>query len=119
VDVLALLKSIRLPEGRYVTEVKPGIHAFGADRPMSRVRSYQTKGLPGMAGRGMSREFLLLAHVHVDAARKVTLIEGFNGGEGQRAAEAIRAALAQAGLAEGARFEPTQPLKACPASGFS
>lgn len=99
-------------------EVRPGIHVFGADRPMSRVRAYQTKMLPGMIGRGFSQEFHLVAHVHVDAAGLVTLIEGFNGQEGARATTSLKVALEKAGLAASARVVAEQALKACPATGF-
>lgn len=100
----------------YMKEVAPGTHAYASRQAMHRVRAYHTANLsPVGAGRYM-QEMLLVGHVHV-ADGKVTRIEGFNGGEGSRWAEAARAKLEAAGLlAPDAEVVPATPLRACAAA---
>ncbi|GEM_PF-6048339 len=95
------------------------VYAFGALRPMGRIRAYTSAGLTPFAGRGAPSEFLLLGHVHVDAAGLVSKVEGFNGQEGERWAKAAKEKLAAAGkLASNAVVTPLTPLRACAHTGI-
>lgn len=99
--------------------VGPGVYAFGDVRPMNRIRAYTSAGLTPFAGRGNPTEFMLIGHVHVDAAGKASRVEGFNGLEGERWAKEAGDRLAKLGqLAEGAIVQPLMPLKQCSFTGF-
>jgi len=99
-------------------QIAPGVWAFGAVRPMGRIRAYTSAGLTPFAGRGAPSEFLLLGHAHVDAAGAVTRVEGFNGQEGERWALAAKEKLAADGkLAAGAVVNPKTPLRGCAHTG--
>lgn len=97
----------------------PGVYAFGAVRPMGRIRAYTSGSLTPFAGRGAPSEFLLLGHVHVDAAGLVTKLEGFNGQEGENWAIQAKAKLAGDGkLAPNAVVLPKAPLRGCTHTGI-
>ncbi|MEA3201561.1 MAG: hypothetical protein QOE90_2989 [Thermoplasmata archaeon] len=97
----------------------PGVYAFGAVRPMGRIRAYTSAGLTPFAGRGAPSEFLLLGHVHVDANGLVSKVEGFNGQEGEAWAKAAKDKLAAENkLAPGAVVQPMAPLRGCAYTGI-
>lgn len=106
-------------EVEYLGEMAPGVHAYGITQAMGRVRAYQTAGLGPFAGRGLPQEKLLVGHIHTDSNGKVTHIEGFNGGSGERFAHAARDVLHQAGLlTPETAVEPTKGLRLCPYTGY-
>jgi hypothetical protein len=97
----------------------PGVYAFGAVRPMGRIRAYTSGSLTPFAGRGAPSEFLLLGHVHVDAKGLVAKLEGFNGQEGEAWAKSARDKLAAENkLAPGALVQVTAPLRGCAYTGI-
>jgi hypothetical protein len=97
----------------------PNVFAFGAVRPMGRIRAYTSAGLTPFAGRGAPSEFLLLGHVHVDEQGLVSRVEGFNGQEGERWAKAAKEKLAAEGkLAPNAVVTPLTPLRSCVYTGI-
>lgn len=111
------LKDIETKDVKLQAEVAPSVFAFGSVRPMGRIRAYSSAGLGPFAQRAQS-EFVLLGHVHLDAAGKVTRLEGFNGGEGERWARAAQERLAkESRLADAAVVQPLTPLRGCPHSG--
>lgn len=113
------LKRLEHEEAKLQGAVAPGVYAYGANRPMGRIRSYSAAGLTPFAGRGAQSEFLLLGHVHVDAANLITRVEGFNGQEGERWAKAADVKLKAAPelLAPDAKITPLTPLRGCPHTG--
>lgn len=114
----AFLVDLELKDVKLMGAVSPGVYAYGQNRPMGRIRAYSAAGLAPFAGRGAPSEFHLLGHVHVDAAGKVSRVEGFNGAEGERWAKAAKEKLvATAMLAEGATVQPLTPLRACAHTG--
>lgn len=114
-DVLA---EIAVGNLSYRGQVAPRVHAFVTERAMSRVRSYQTAGLQPIAARGPPVETVLLAHVHEDAEGAVVAVEGFNGPEGERAAQKLKDDLGTRGLLPAtATFRANVPLRECPHSG--
>lgn len=99
-------------------QIAPGVWAYGAVRPMGRIRAYTSAGLTPFAGRGAPSEFLLLGHVHVDAAGNATKVEGFNGLEGETWAKGAKDKLAKENkLAAGASVTPMTPLRGCNYTG--
>lgn len=118
-DVAERLRALEAGEVKLAAEVAPGVYAFGAKRPLGRIRAYSSAGLTPFAGRGLPNEFHLIGHVHVQAGR-VTRIEGFNGGEGERWARAAheRAVAVTDLLAENAQVIPATPLRGCPHTGI-
>lgn len=117
-DVVERLRVLEAGEAKLAAEVAPGVYAFGAIRPLGRIRAYSSAGLTPFAGRGLPSEFHLLGHVHVDGGR-VTRIEGFNGGEGERWARAAQErAVAEDLLATNAHVQPLTPLRGCPFTGI-
>lgn len=114
-----ILKGLEQAESKLQREVAPGVHAFGAVRPMGRIRSYTSAGLAPFAGRGAQSEFLLLGHIHVDAEGHVKRVEGFNGPEGERWAKAAHEKLKATGqLAPDATLQALTPLRNCPHTGI-
>lgn len=114
-----VLKSLEVADAKLSREVAPGVYAYGAIRPMGRIRAYTSAGLAPFAGRGAQSEFLLLGHVHADAAGLVLRVEGFNGPEGERWAKAAFEKLKPTGqLAPGASLQPLTPLRNCPHTGI-
>lgn len=113
------LDGIETKEATYAGEIAPGVHVFGATRPMGRIRAYSAAGLAPFPGRGAPSEFLLLGHVHLDGEGKATRVEGFNGAEGERWAKEARDKLAsRGGLAADAAVTPLAPLRSCPHTGI-
>lgn len=117
VNVADRLKPLEDSEAKIRGEVAPGVFAFGAVRPMGRIRAYTSAGLGPFAGRGMPNEFMLMGHVHAEKDGRVTRIEGFNGPEGERWAKQAYDKLKAQGLAEGVAFTANTPLRACPHTG--
>lgn len=114
----ACLGVVETPDIKVQTEVAPRVWAFGAVRPMNRIRAYSSAGLSPFAGRGTPKEFQLFGHLHLDEAGKVVRIEGFNGNEGEAWAKQAKERLAKAdALAEKAVVQPVTPLKHCPHTG--
>lgn len=113
------LHTIETKDVEFQKEVAPGVYAFGAFRPMGRIRAYSAAGLTPFAGRGSQNEFLLIGHVHTDPMGKVAKLEGFNGMEGERwvkqAAEKLQKATL---LAEGALVNGKAALRSCPHTGI-
>lgn len=115
----AFLDEIETKDVKLKGLVGPNVYAYGDVRPMNRIRAYTSAGLSPFAGRGNPSEFLLLGHVHVDAAGKVARVEGFNGNEGERWAKLAGDILTKSGsLAEKAVVQPVTPLKTCQFTGF-
>jgi hypothetical protein len=113
------LQTLETKDAEFQKEVAPGVFAFGAFRPMGRIRAYSAAGLTPFAGRGSQNEFLLIGHVHVDAENKISKVEGFNGLEGERwAKSANEKAVAAALLAPGALVQPKAALRGCPHTGI-
>jgi hypothetical protein len=111
-DVLAEIEG---DDADYRGEVSPGVHAFAADRPMSRVRAHQTASVSPLGARGMPSEVVLLAHVHEDRGGMVAAVEGFNGPEGEQLAERLGKELGNRGLLPpGAVVRPNVPTRMCP-----
>ena len=112
------LMELEAAEAKYRGEIAPGVHIFGSDRPMGRIRAYTSAGLQPFAGRGNPSEFHLLGHIHADANNKVTRVEGFNGQEGERWARQAHEKLAKKdGLADNAAITPFTPLRNCTHTG--
>jgi hypothetical protein len=117
-DAPEFLLKLESKEIELAAQVAPGVWAFGSVRPMGRIRAYTSAGLTPFAGRGAPSEFLLLGHVHVDAAGLVTKVEGFNGMEGEAWAKTAKVKLdAESKLAPGATVLPMAPLRGCPHTG--
>ena len=118
--LLKLLRDLEDKEAKHQGEIAPRVHAFGAMRPMGRIRTYSSAGLSPFAGRGAQSEFHLLGHVHLDAASNlVARVEGFNGAEGERWAKAAFEKLrAMQGLALGATVQGLTPLRNCQYTGI-
>jgi hypothetical protein len=118
-STVKMLQDLEVGDAKHQGEIAPSVHAYGAIRPMGRIRSYSSAGLAPFAGRGAQSEFHLLGHVHLTPEGQVSRVEGFNGQEGERwakaAADRLRAALA---LAPGAVVQPLTPLRACAATGI-
>ena len=115
----AYLEAVETKESKLHGVVGPNVYAFGDVRPMNRIRAYTSAGLSPFAGRGNPTEFLLLGHIHVDAAGKVSRVEGFNGLEGEKWAKEAKERLAKLdALAADAVVQPLMPLKLCPHTGF-
>jgi len=115
----AFLDALETKDVKCQGTVGPNVYAFGDVRPMNRIRAYTSAGLSPFAGRGNPVEFLLLGHVHVDAAGKVERVEGFNGAEGERWAKEAKERLAKTDvLAANASITPMTPLKQCQFTGF-
>lgn len=113
------LKRLDAGEAKLQGPVAPGVYAYGSHRPMGRIRTYSSAGLAPFAGRGAQNEFHLLGHAHVDAAGKISRIEGFNGAEGERwAKQAAEKLKASGGTADGFVVEPLKPLRGCPHTGI-
>lgn len=105
-------------EAKYRGEIAPGVHVFGADRPMGRIRAYTSAGLQPFAGRGAPNEFHLIGHVHTRPDGKVLRVEGFNGAEGEKWATTAHEKLAKSdALAEGAELQAFTPLRRCQHTG--
>lgn len=117
--VLKMLRDLEHEDSKHQVEIAPGVHAFGAMRPMGRIRTYSSAGLAPFAGRGAQSEFLLLGHVHVNGEGQVTRVEGFNGAEGERwAKQAFEKLKVTRGLAEGATYQGLTPLRNCQHTGI-
>lgn len=118
-DHPAFLKAVGTRDAELQGALAPGVYAYGADRPMGRIRAYSAAGLSPFAGRGAPKEFHLLGHIHLDAAGKVVRIEGFNGQEGERWAKQAKEKLEKSGeLAANAVVTPMMPLRGCPHTGI-
>lgn len=113
------LRKLEQPDAKLQKEVAPGVYAFGAVRPMGRIRAYTSAGLAPFAGRGAQSEFFLLGHVHLDpASGRVRAVEGFNGPEGERwAKQAFETLKGLDKLAPEAKLSALHPLRACPQTG--
>lgn len=115
---LETFRELELADIKHLGEIVPGVHAYGAKRPMGRIRAYTSAGLTPFAGRGAPSEVLLLGHVHVDAKGRASVIEGFNGAEGERWAKRAEELLTKADLlAPEARVTPFTPLRGCAHTG--
>lgn len=113
-----LLTELEHAEVFYRGEIAPGVHIFGAERPMGRIRAYTSAGLQPFGGRGNPSEFLLLGHVHVLPDAKVTRVEGFNGQEGEKWAKQAHEKLAKKdALADNAVVTYFTPLRNCAHTG--
>lgn len=106
-------------ESKYQGEIAERVYAFGAQRPMGRIRAYTSAGLQPFGGRGAPSEFHLLGHIHLDKDGKVTRVEGFNGLEGEAWAKQAHVKLvSKNALSIDAVVQPLAPLKACPHTGI-
>ena len=115
-DKLRLLED---SEAKLRGEVAPGVFAFGALRPMGRIRAYTSAGLGPFAGRGMPNEILLLGHVHFAPDGSIARVEGFNGPDGEKwAKQASDRAKAQGIAADKMVVQPLTPLRSCPHTGI-
>lgn len=115
----SFLESVETKDVKLKATVAPNVYAYGDVRPMNRIRAYTSAGLTPFAGRGNPTEFLLLGHIHVDPAGKVSRVEGFNGLEGEKWAKMAGEKLQKEGaLAEKAVVQPLMPLKLCAHTGF-
>lgn len=113
------LRALEDGEAKLRGEIAPTVYAFGAVRPLGRIRAYTSAGLGPFAGRGMPSEFMLLGHVHVDAAGLIVRIEGFNGPEGERwAKKAADVAKAKGLVATDVKVQAATPLRACQHTGI-
>lgn len=116
VDKLRLLED---SEAKLRDQVAPGVYAFGAVRPLGRIRAYTSAGLGPFAGRGMPSEFLLLGHLHLGSDGRVQRVEGFNGPDGEKwAKQAGDRAKAQDMADEKMVVVPLTPLRGCPHTGI-
>lgn len=114
-----LLMELEADEAKYRGEIAPGVHIFGSDRPMGRIRAYSSAGLQPFGGRGAPNEFHLLGHIHLtpDGA-KVTRVEGFNGAEGEKWAKQAHEKLAKKdALTDDAKLTLFTPLRNCSHTG--
>src|SRR5207248_2558904 len=113
-----MLQDLEDSEAKHHGEVAPRVHAFGANRPMGRIRTYSSAGLSPFAGRGAQTEFHLLGHVHLEGGL-VARVEGVNGAEGERwAKQAFEKLKTIQGLAPGATLQAATPLRNCPSTGI-
>jgi hypothetical protein len=113
------LQTLDTKDAEFQKEVAPGVFAFGSFRPMGRIRAYSAAGLTPFAGRGSQSEFLLIGHAHIDAANKITKLEGFNGLEGERWVKQAHEKAIKAGLlAPGATATGKTALRGCPHTGI-
>lgn len=113
-----VLRTLEWDDVKHVGSVGPGVHAFGAKRPMNRIRAHSSAGLGPFAGRGTPSEVQLFGHVHVDGKGAITRVEGFNGAEGERWAKRAHAHLEETGaLGPNAELVAFTPLRACPYTG--
>jgi hypothetical protein len=117
---LKMLRDLENAEVKHHGEVGPRAHAFGANRPMGRIRTYSSAGLAPFAGRGAQSEFHLLGHVHLDAAESLVVrVEGFNGAEGERwAKQAFEKLKTMQALAPNATLSALTPLRNCAQTGI-
>lgn len=114
-----LLLELEDKEAKYRGEIAPGVHIFGAERPMGRIRAYSSAGLTPFGGRGAPSEFLLMGHVHMAPdGERVLRVEGFNGVEGEKWAKQAHEKLAKKdALATNATLTAFTPLRTCNYTG--
>lgn len=116
-DLAEVLKALEAGDAKHRGEIRPGVHVYGAQRPMGRIRAYSNAGLTPFAGRGMPNEIVLTGHVHVEGGQ-IKRIEGFNGLEGERWAKQAHEKAEKLGAwPTGAEVVPTTPLRGCPYTG--